>query len=80
MRLPGWYRAVPQPLRWAVAGAIVLAAVGAIYGVFESVRDYSLSSWFGVILYVGMLGALAGFLLGFVAGTLRRLLSAGGAR
>jgi len=58
----------------------VLAAVGAAYGVFESARDYPLSSWFGVILYVGMLGAVAGFLLGLVAGALRRLLSDDGAR
>lgn len=80
MRLPGWYRAISQPLRWAVGGALVLAALGAIYGVVESVRDYPRSSWFGVILYVGMLGSVAGFVVGLIAGAFRRLHSGGGAR
>ena len=55
----------------------MLAALGAVYGVVESVRDYPLSSWFGVILYIGMLGSIAGFVLGLIAGAFRRLLSGG---
>ena len=73
MRLPAWYRAFPQPLRWAVAGTILLAVVGGSYGIVESVRDYPVSSWFGVTTYVALLGAIAGFVLGLAAGTLRRL-------
>jgi hypothetical protein len=67
--LPRWYRAIPQPLRWACGGAVALACVGAVYGLTESVRDYPASSWFGVTLYVTMLGALVGFLLGLFTGT-----------
>jgi hypothetical protein len=73
VRLPFWYRAIRQPLRWAVAGAIVLAGVGAVYGFVESIRDYAISAWFGVILYVAVLGAIAGFVLGLIAGARRRL-------
>ena len=69
MRPPRWYRAIPQPFHWGAGGAIVVAVAGAAYGVFESVRDYPLSSWFGVTLFLTMLGTLAGFLLGFIAGT-----------
>jgi hypothetical protein len=73
MRRPGWYAAIDQPLRWAVAGAIGLGAVGVVYGIAESIRDYPVSSWFGVILYVTVIAAVAGFVLGLVAGALRRL-------
>ena len=68
MRLPRWYLSIPHVLRWAVGGAIVLAAAGAVYGVAEAVAQYPVSSWFGVTLYVAMLGALAGFVLGMIAG------------
>lgn len=74
MRSPNWYRDIPQPLRWAVGGMILLAGVGFVYGIVESVRDYPASSWFGVTLYVSMLGAVAGFVLGIIAGTMSRLL------
>lgn len=70
--MPRWYLSIPQPLRWAVGGAIIVAGVGAIYGIAESVRDYPLSSWFGVTLYVAMLGAIVGFMLGLVAGAVSR--------
>jgi hypothetical protein len=80
MHLPASYRAIPQPLRWAVAGAVVLAAIGGLYGIVESIRDYPVTSWFGVILYVAMLGAGAGFVLGLGAGTLRRLVGGAGTR
>lgn len=69
MGAPRWYRVIPQPLRWAVSGAIGLAVVGAVYGLAESIRDYPLSSWFGVTLYVLLLGAVVGFVLGVIAGT-----------
>jgi hypothetical protein len=74
-----WYRSIPQPLRWGVAGALLFAAVGAVGGIVESVRDYPLGSWFGVILYVSMLGAVAGFVLGLIVGALRRLFGGVGA-
>ncbi len=70
---PACLAAIPQPLRWAVAGAVLFAAVGASYGIVESIRDYPPGSWFGVTLYVAVLGAPAGFVLGLVAGALRRL-------
>jgi membrane associated rhomboid family serine protease len=66
--LPAWYRRIPQPVRWAVGGAMLFAAIGGVYGVIESLRDYPASSWFGVTVYVSMLGAVAGFLIGVVAG------------
>lgn len=66
---------MPQPFRWAVVGAVLLAVVGAIYGIVESVRDYPVGSWFGVTLYVAMLAASVGFVLGLIAGAVRRLLS-----
>ncbi len=69
MRVPPWYRAIPQPLRWAVCGAIAFAGGGAGYGLAESIRDYPLSSWFGVTLYVLLLGGIVGFVLGVIAGT-----------
>jgi hypothetical protein len=71
-RVPRWYLSIPQPLRWAVGGAIVLAGGGGVYGIVESVRDYPLSSWFGVTLYVAMLGAAAGFVLGLISGAVSR--------
>ena len=37
--VPRWYL-FPQPLRWAVGGAIILAGVGATYGIVDSVRDF----------------------------------------
>ena len=40
MRWPRWYRTLPQPARWTVAGALPLAGVGIIYGIVESVTDY----------------------------------------
>jgi ABC-type amino acid transport system permease subunit len=51
----------------------VLAGVGGIYGIVEAIRDYPFASWFGVTLYVAVLGALGGFVLGLIAGALRRL-------
>lgn len=72
MRPPRWYCSIPQPLRWAVGSAIILAGVGGIYGVVESVRHYPLSSWFGVTLYLAMLGALAGLLIGLIVGAVFR--------
>jgi hypothetical protein len=72
MRMPDWLREVPQPLRSAVAGMIGLAGVGAIYGLVESARDYPLSGWFGVTLYVAFVGAVAGFLIGLIAGAFAR--------
>lgn len=71
---PSWLAEMPQPLRWAVVGAVLLAVVGAIYGIVESIRDYPLGSWFGVTLYVAMIGAAAGFVLGLATGAVRRLL------
>jgi hypothetical protein len=71
MRPPHWYRSIPQPLRWAVGGALVLAAVGGVYGLAEAIRDYPLSSFFGVTLYVALLGGLAGFVLGMIVATAR---------
>jgi hypothetical protein len=71
-RVPRWYLSIPHLLRWAVGGAIVLAGGGGVYGIVESVRDYPLSSWFGVTLYVAMLGAAAGFVLGLIAGAVSR--------
>lgn len=50
-----------------------MAVIGAVYGLAESFRDYPPSSWFGVTLYVTMLGAIAGFLLGITAGLLSRI-------
>jgi hypothetical protein len=67
---PAWYRKIPQPLRWAVGGALAFALVGGAYGLAESIRDYPLSSWFGVTLYLLLLGTLGGFVLGVVAGAL----------
>jgi hypothetical protein len=61
-------------------GAVLLALVGAIYGIVESIRDYPLGSWFGVTLYVAMLGASAGLVLGLTPGSVRRLLSGARAR
>jgi ABC-type dipeptide/oligopeptide/nickel transport system permease subunit len=43
-------------------------------GIDEFVRDYPASSWFGVTLYVSLLGAVAGFVLGIIAGAISRLL------
>lgn len=51
----------------------MLAGVGGVYGIGEAIRDYPFTSWFGVILYVAVLGAVAGFVLGLVAGAVRRL-------
>jgi hypothetical protein len=76
VHLPRWYRAIPQPLRWAVGGMIALGGVAAVFGVAESVRDYPVSSWFGVTLYVSALGASAGFVLGVIAGALSLLAAA----
>ncbi len=74
MRSPHWYRDIAQPLRWAAGGTILLGCVGFVYGIVESVQDYPASSWFGVTLYVTMLGAFAGFVLGIIAGAVSRLL------
>lgn len=62
------------PLRWAVGGTILVAGVGFVYGIAESVRDIPASSWFGVTLYVSLPGAVAGFVLGIIAGGMSRLL------
>jgi len=51
----------------------VLAGVGGVYGIVEAIREYPFTSWFGVILYVAVLGAVGGFVLGLIAGALRRL-------
>ncbi len=80
MRRPRWYREIGQPLRWAVAGAIGLAAIGVVYGIAESIHDYPVSSWFGVTFYVAMLGAIVGFVLGLIAGALRRLVGGADSR
>jgi hypothetical protein len=53
---------------------LVLAAVGAVYGFVESIRDYPFSSWFGVTIYVAMVAALVGFVVGLMAGALGRLI------
>jgi ABC-type uncharacterized transport system permease subunit len=58
----------------------VLAGVGGVYGIVEAIREYPFSSWFGVILYVVILGAVAGFVLGLFAGALRRFSGSIGAR
>jgi hypothetical protein len=72
VRLPLWYLSIPQPLRWAIGSAIALGGAAAVGGFVEAVLLYPLSSWFGVTLYLAMLGALAGFVLGVVAGALSR--------
>ena len=72
MHLPSWLEEVAQPFRWAVAGTLGLAAVGAVYGIVESARDYPLTSWFGVIMYTTFLGGIAGFVVGILAGALAR--------
>jgi len=51
----------------------VLAGVGGVYGIVEAIRDYPFTSWFGVILYVAVLSAVGGFVLGRMAGAVRRL-------
>jgi hypothetical protein len=44
----------------------------AVFGAVESLRDYPVSSWFGVILYVALLGSVAGLALGLAIGVLTR--------
>lgn len=80
MTVRSGFAEVPQPLRWASVGAVLLAVLGTTYGFIESIRDYPLSSWFGVTLYVTMLASTAGFILGFLAGVTQRLFRATKAR
>lgn len=72
MRPPARYAEIPQPARWGVAGATGLGAVGAVGGFIEAVAVYPLGSWFGVTLYLALIGALAGFVLGCVSAAASR--------
>jgi hypothetical protein len=64
--LPSWYVALSQPGRWSVGGAMACGAIGALSGLIEAIVVYPVSSWFGVTLFVAMLAALAGLVLGLV--------------
>ena len=72
MSLPGWYVSIAQPVRWGVAGTLALGSTGAVGGLIEAVDVYPVRSWFGVTLYLAMLGSIGGFILGLVCAAVTR--------
>jgi hypothetical protein len=51
---------------------MTIGGAAAIGGLVEAIEVYPLSSWFGVTLYMVMLGSVAGFALGLLAAVVTR--------
>jgi hypothetical protein len=58
---------LPVPARFAVVGALVLGAVGAVAGLIVGLIVYPATSWFAMI-ELGLPAALVGALLGLAVG------------
>ena len=59
---------LPRPLRWAVAGAVLLGGVGAVTGLVVGLVVYAPTAW-AATFEAGVPAALLGAVLGLAAGT-----------